>query len=269
MPFEINEETWHLKYVFADEQLENPVSATINEENGLIKIEIEREDVGKELQTKILGEVRHILRLDENLREFYLLLKNNQELNWIASMNAGRLLRSPTVFEDLIKTICTTNCSWGLTKSMVTNLVEKLGKKTKGGKFTFPTPEAMASVKPEFYRNEVRAGYRSEYLAELSEMVAAGEIDPESWLDSEIPTPELKKEMKRIKGVGNYAAENLLKLVGRYDGLALDSFLRSEFYEKHNQGMECEDKKIREFYSEFGKYRGLAIWFDMTKRWFE
>ena len=31
----------------------------------------------------------------------------------------------------------------------------------------------------------------------------------------------MKKEIKKIKGVGDYAAENLLKLLGRYDGLAL------------------------------------------------
>ena len=151
-------------------------------------------------------------------------------------MNVGRLLRSPTVFEDLVKTICTTNCSWGLTKNMVTNLVGKLGEETKDGKRTFPKPEAMAEMDEKFYREEIRAGYRSPYFAELAEAVASGKINPESWLNSELPTPELKKEMKKIKGVGDYAAENLLKLVGRYDGLALDSFLRSEFYKRHKKG---------------------------------
>ena len=73
--------------------------------------------------------------------------------------------------------------------------------------------------------------------------------------------------MKKIKGVGDYAAENLLKLVGRYDGLALDSWLRAQFYKKHNQENICEDKQIREFYEKFGSWRGLAIWCDMTERW--
>ena len=75
--------------------------------------------------------------------------------------------------------------------------------------------------------------------------------------------------MKRVKGVGDYAAENLLKLVGRYDGLALDSFLRSQFYKKHNREKVCADKKIEDFYKKFGNWRGLAIWCDMTERWFD
>jgi 3-methyladenine DNA glycosylase/8-oxoguanine DNA glycosylase len=126
----------------------------------------------------------------------------------------------------------------------------------------------MADQSPEFYRDEIRAGYRSPYFAELAEAVAAGKVNPESWLDTDLPTVELKKEMKKIKGVGDYAAENLLKLVGRYDGLALDSWLRAQFYKKHHNEKVCDDKKIVEFYSKFGTWRGLAIWCDMTERWF-
>ena len=127
----------------------------------------------------------------------------------------------------------------------------------------------MAEQTPEFYRDEIRAGYRSPYFFELAEKVASGKVNPESWLNSDLPTNELKKEMKKIKGVGDYAAENLLKLVGRYDGLALDSWLRAQFYKKHNNETVCEDKQITEFYSKFGTWRGLAIWCDMTERWFK
>jgi 3-methyladenine DNA glycosylase/8-oxoguanine DNA glycosylase len=127
----------------------------------------------------------------------------------------------------------------------------------------------MAKMTPDFYRNEIRAGYRSEYLAELAEKVASGKLDPEAWLTSDMPTGELKKEMKGVKGVGDYAAENLMKLVGRYDGLALDSWLRSQFYKKHNAGEVCEDKIINEFYEKYGDWRGLTIWCEMTERWLD
>ena len=72
--------------------------------------------------------------------------------------------------------------------------------------------------------------------------------------------------MKKVKGVGDYAAENLLKLVGRYDGLALDSWLRSQFYKKHNAEMFVMTKKSNH-YEHFGTWRGLAIWLDMSERW--
>jgi len=267
-PFESDKENRRLSYVFTDESSKNPVSAKIEETNGKLKIEIADEKINKNFEEKILRDARHILRLDDDLDEFYKLIKSEKRLAWIFKQNAGRLLRSPTVFEDLVKTICTTNCSWALTKKMVTNLTQKLGEKTKDGKFAFPTAEAMAGVSAEFYKNEIRAGYRSTYFAELAEKVASGEINPESWLDTDLPAKELKREMKQIKGVGDYAAENLLKLVGHYDGLALDSWLRSQFYKKHNDGQICTDKDIENFYEKFGSWRGLAVWCDVTERWF-
>ena len=268
LPFAIDETNWRLKYVFTDVGLTAPVVGEISESEGRIEIEIAVLKINRRAQEKILRDVRHILRLDEDLRDFYKYTRSEKSLAWIGKQNAGRLLRSPTVFEDLVKTICTTNCSWALTKKMTANLVEKLGEKTADGKNAFPTAERMAGVTADFYKNEIRAGYRAGYFAELAEKVASGKIDPESWLATDLPTKELKKEMKSIKGVGDYAAENLLKLVGRYDGLALDSWLRAQFYKKHNAGQICRDEQIEEHYEPFGDWRGLAIWCDMTERWF-
>lgn len=269
-PFELDERDGPLGYVFADGIADRPLAVVISPQKKRIRIRVlgtERPD--KRVREKIAAAGRRILRLDDDLSEFYQLARSTKELAWIARLKAGRLLRSPTVFEDLVKTICTTNCSWGLTKKMVSNLVESLGQPAAdGGGRAFPTPEAMASMDEKFYREEIRAGYRAPYFAELAEQVAAGKIDPEGWLDSPLPTAELKKEMKRIKGVGDYAAENLLKLVGRYDGLALDSWIRAGFYKKHNGDKKCGDREISRYYERFGAWRGLAIWCDMTERWF-
>ena len=265
-PFEIDETGWRLTYVFTGDESARPVTGTMSGEEGRVRVDLSDGEIDKE---RVLREVRHILRLDDDMSGFYKQIKKEKELAWISKMNAGRLLRSPTVFEDLVKTICTTNCSWSLTKKMVTNIVEKLGKSAGGEKYAFPTPEAMAGVSEDFYRNEIRAGYRSPYLVELAEAVASGKLDPEKWITPDLPTAELKKEMKAVKGVGDYAAENLMKLVGRYDGLALDSWLRSQFYKKHNGDEVCDDRQIRGHYEKHGDWRGLVIWCEMTERWFD
>lgn len=267
LPFELDEVDWVLSYVFTDPVGKSPTRANISADHGNIRVEIEDENISENFRKKLISEIRHILRLDDDLNGFYKITRKHRNLGWVGKVHAGRLVRSPTVFEDLVKTICTTNCSWGATQSMTKNLVEKLGVKCKSGGNSFPSAEVMANQSPDFYRQEIRAGYRSPYFVELSESVASGKIDPENWLNSELTTVELKKEMKSIKGVGDYAAENLLKLVGRYEGLALDSWLRARFYEKHNAGEVCDDKIIRRFYDEFGSWEGLAIWCDMTERW--
>jgi hypothetical protein len=75
--------------------------------------------------------------------------------------------------------------------------------------------------------------------------------------------------MKQVKGIGDYAAENLLKLIGRYDGLALDSWTRAKFFQVRNGGRKASDKKIARYYSRFREWRGLALWCDMTRDWLD
>ena len=125
-PFEIDEVNWRLSYVFSD----GPGKATpavISEDKERIRIDLANSTVDT---ATIERTARHLLRLDEDLAPFYAKLDGHAGLEWISQQAAGRMLRSATVFEDLVKTICTTNCSWGLTKIMVTNLVEKLGAKS-------------------------------------------------------------------------------------------------------------------------------------------
>ncbi|HLA95559.1 MAG TPA: hypothetical protein VK612_07550 [Pyrinomonadaceae bacterium] len=255
-----------LNYVFLDEKGKNAVAGSMRENGGSIVVELGNSKIG---QARIERDVKHLLRMDDDMSGFYDSVLKEDRFNWIAKIGAGRMLRSPTVFEDVVKTLCTTNCSWALTKKVVENLVEKLGKKATGGLKAFPTAAAMASVDEAFYRDEIRAGYRSPYFVELSNAVAAGKVEPENWLRSEKPTSELRKEIKGVKGFGDYAADNLLKLLGRYDGLALDSFLRGSFIKKHNRDRPCADKKILKHYAKFGEWKALAIWCDMTEHWFE
>jgi 3-methyladenine DNA glycosylase/8-oxoguanine DNA glycosylase len=267
LPFEWGDERSSLECVFHGVAASAAVQLSLghDKENIIITVETGGGKLNKKSQEKILKDVSHTLRFDDDLTDFYRMVKAEKELGWIAKHKAGRFMRSPTVFEDLVKTICTTNCNWSMTKLMTRNLVEKLGEKTAGGKSAFPTPEAMARKKEDFYTKHIKAGYRAGYLKELAKKVCDGKLDPESWLTSDLPTAELRKEMKAVKGVGDYAADNLLKLVGRYDGLALDSFLRGEFYKTHRAGEKCEDKEIEQHYERFGKWRGLVMWCDMTK----
>jgi 3-methyladenine DNA glycosylase/8-oxoguanine DNA glycosylase len=267
LPFRMDRERWELTRAL-DLDGAKPVTLSITATKRALRIKTSRR-LTQAAVKKIVNDVRHMLRLDDNMREFYQLLAQDVDFGWIPTQGAGRLLRSPTVFEDLVKMICTTNCSWALTQKMVTGLVENLGRESDGGHRTFPTPEAMALMPEKFYVNEVRSGYRASYLKELADRVAAGELDVEGWLHSPLSTAELIKEMRGVKGVGPYAAENLLKLLGRYDGLALDSWTRAKFFAVHNNGRKTTDKKIARYYSRFNEWRGLALWCDMTRDWLD
>ena len=267
LPFEFDRQKWKLVRVL-ERGSKPPVTVTLTGTKRSVKVTTDTV-LAKKDSEKVLSDVRHMLRLDENLEHFYSSTKDDTDFGWIAAQGAGRLLRSPTVFEDLVKMICTTNCSWALTEKMVTSFVEKVGRDTTDGRKSFPSAAALAEKPLSFFVNEVRAGYRAEYLKELVGRVASGELQVEAWLKSDLPTAELVKEIKGVKGVGNYAAENLLKLLGRYDGLALDSWTRAKFFQVRNNGRKTTDKRIARYYSRFNEWRGLALWCDVTRDWLE
>jgi N-glycosylase/DNA lyase len=266
-PFEFDLKNWRLTRTL-DAGHARPVTVVISGRKRAVVVNTKRK-LGARAAALVERDVRHMLRLDEDMSGFYRLVEADPDFAWITQQGAGRLLRSPTVFEDLVKTICTTNCNWSLTEKMVANLVLSLGREAEDGRRAFPTPEALAAEPVEFYRDRVRAGYRAPYLKELAERVATGALDVEGWLHSELPTVELKREMKRVKGVGDYAADNLLKLLGRYDGLALDSWVRAKFARTHGGGSITSDDQIARHYSHFNSWRGLALWCDMTRDWLD
>ncbi len=243
-----------------------PITVEVSSLTRGLKISTSRR-VGKQAAAAIERDVRHMFRLDDDLRKFYEAIATDTDFAWVAEEGAGRLLRSPTVFEDLVKMICTTNCSWALTKKMVSGLVNELGRKSADGRKSFPSAAAMAEKPELFFRDQIRSGYRAPYFAELAQRVASGSLNVEAWIATDLPFNDLIKEMKGVKGVGNYAAENLLKLIGRYDGLALDSWTRAQFASLRNHGRVASDKKISRFYARFNSWRGLVLWCDMTRDW--
>ena len=217
--------------------------------------------------SRISKHIVSMLRMEEPLDEFYTETQKNPRYRWISKKCAGRLLRCPTVFEDVVKMICTTNCSWALTEIMAGALVTKLGDRVHGDVYAFPTPEAIAACSESFLRKEIRCGYRAPYLLELSQKVAGGKLAVEEWRTSDAPTQELFERVRSVKGVGPYAAGNILKLLGRYDYLGLDSWCRGKFYELFKKGRKVKDSTIEKYYAQFGKWRGLFLWMDVTKDW--
>jgi 3-methyladenine DNA glycosylase/8-oxoguanine DNA glycosylase len=250
---------------------ERTVAVAVRERGGgCIEMELHR---GVRLaaahRRELVSRIRSCLRIDEDLSEFYAEARRYPSYRWIPKKGAGRLLRAPTVFEDVVKMLCTTNCSWALTEVMIGNLCAKLGEAVDSVGHAFPTPDALADVSEKFLRKEIRAGYRAPYLLEFARRVARKDIAPEAWRTSTAPTVELFEELQSVSGIGPYAAGNILKLLGRYDYLGIDSWCRARFCEQHANGRTVTDKRIERFYEPFGRWRGLFFWLDVTKHWYQ
>lgn len=225
---------------------------------------------------RLAAGVRHVLRLDADLSGFYEMAAEDPDLSW-AVTGAGRMVQSPTVFEDVVKTVCTTNCTWSATRRMVDAIVEHLGEAAPSapaeGPFgrAFPTPDRMAEAGEAFYRDVARAGYRGPYLIAIARSVAEGVLDLERFSRAsadELPDAEMEQELLALPGVGPYAAAHIMMTVGRYHRLILDSWTRPTYAQKVGR-KAVKDGAIERRFRRYGPFAGLAFWLFLTRDWVE
>jgi 3-methyladenine DNA glycosylase/8-oxoguanine DNA glycosylase len=228
--------------------------------------------------TSVLNQISraatHVLRLDHDLSDFYAVAASDADLAWVVG-GAGRMLRSPSVWEDVVKTVCTTNCSWSLTTTMVRALVTHLGTPAAGHADeplanTFPDAVTMAAQPERFYREVVRAGYRAPNFVRLANLVANGEVDLES-LGTEtragLPDDEVERRLLALPGVGPYAAAHIMMTLGRNSRPIFDSWTRPTYARLVGKRRIPTDAQIARRFRRFGPEAGLAFWLFVTRDW--
>jgi len=225
----------------------------------------------------LTSSVRRMLCLDDDLSAFYTRAAKDPALAWACS-GAGRMRRSATVFEDVVKTVCTTNCAWSATERMVRALVQHLGDPAPGAPpegpegRTFPSAARMAATSEGFYREVARTGYRGPRLRALAAAVAVGGLDLEALLTTsaaELPDDEAERRLLGLPGVGPYAAAHVMMLVGRHSRLVLDSWTRPKYARLIGKppGKLVPDRVIGRRFRAYGAHAGLAFWLFVTRDW--
>ena len=232
--------------------------------------------------------LERMLALDTDLTAFYELSATDPLLSW-APAGAGRIVRSQTVFEDVIRTICTTNCAFSATRRMITAAVEELGEPAESYRSAtddgcaqhhgeveptqaraFPTPERVARAGLEFFRERARAGYRSASIVDIARRVADGELDLEALRPTAVlaqSDDEARARLLELPGIGPYAAAHAMMLTGRYSQPILDSWSRPAYEDA--TGENADDRTIQRRFERFGPFAGLAFWLVATRSWIE
>jgi 3-methyladenine DNA glycosylase/8-oxoguanine DNA glycosylase len=151
----------------------------------------------------------------------------------------GRLLRSPTLWEDAAKTLFTTNCSWTLTERMCAGLCsERFSAPTPLGRHPFPPPARIAPLPPARLRAMVPVGYRAAALRALAAIFARdpllGGLEVGALDYSRALTTVLA-----LRGFGPYASAHLLLLANFCDAIPMDSavgsYVRQHFRTRNPQ----------------------------------
>lgn len=189
---------------------------------------------------------------DEGVKDFH-----RVDPRWKRS-GRGRLFRSPTLFEDIIKTVTSCNVAWTSTIRMNERLCEVFNP-------AFPTPEQLARRKPGTLRARTGVGYRDQRIVDLARLCARGEID-EQWFDDPNTTDdEIYEHLLELPGIGPYAASNILQLLGRYSRIPVDT--ESVRHGRVVLGMTGTsrqiEKMVREHFEPFVEHKFRSYWFEL------
>jgi 3-methyladenine DNA glycosylase/8-oxoguanine DNA glycosylase len=270
-PFSYDEKTKTLSYVL---RLSNGHVIELHFRDAAEGVSIETEKLDKAERREVADKVTWMFGLDMDFSLFYVASRLEPKLARAKKLAHGRVLRSPTLFEDVIKTILTTNTLWAATKNMTLKLVNELGETIASSgvaprrhadvaalKRAFPTPEAIAASSPDFLKEKIRVGYRAPAIHQLAVRIASGKFDLESLKTSELPTLELRRELLTISGVGPYAAANLLMILGRHDFIPIDSYALKMVSNEWYRGEPITAKEVEKRFEQWGEFKGLAFWF--------
>ena len=215
---------------------------------------------------EVVQKLRWMFLLDSDLSDFYALADHEPRLAHCRSKAYGRLLRSTTLFEDVVRVMMTTNIQWSGTKRLVGKLVEHFGTPLSQAttattvERAFPIPSAIAASDEVTLRG-LGLGYRAPYLLKLARGIASNEIDLEVFRDAQMATDPLRKELLKLPGIGPYAAATLLGILGRYDYIGVDSEAVSSVSRYFYGGQAVGEKEVYAIFGKWGKYKALAYWF--------
>jgi 3-methyladenine DNA glycosylase/8-oxoguanine DNA glycosylase len=259
-PFTLDEENNEFSYILALEN-QRVIELIFEEIAEGVSVEISG-PVDDTEEKEISDVVTWMLGLDQDFTEFYALVKGEPNLQNIEANAQGRILRSPTLYEDTIKTILTTNTAWSGTIRMVDVVVEQFGMSLPGSnsKKAFPDPAAIAATDEMTLREKTRLGYRSPYILNLSREIASGNLELESLKRTNLPVEEVRKILLSIKGVGSYAAANLLILLGYYNYLTIDSWALKMVSHEWYGGDPITPTEVEKAFEKWGEWKGLAYW---------
>ncbi|GAQ89794.1 hypothetical protein KFL_005630070 [Klebsormidium nitens] len=248
-------------------------------EPGVLSVEVGVGDMGKGDKDVIQAQVRRMLRL---LPEDSAAVAAFQNMHPGAkAAGFGRLFRSPTLWEDMVKTQLLCNCGWGRTLSMNRALCQLQAEKNGpplgcppelSHLGNFPTAAELQDFDPKALSKKCGLGYRATRLVSFAKGVATGVYDL-----GRLEGPgrfgsaaERLAAVRKMPGLGPFSAANVMQCLGEFEKVAADSETARHLREVHRKD-DCDASNLEEIvakvYLPYAPYQFLAYWFEIWQEY--
>ena len=182
-----------------------------------------------------------------------------EKLSFAAEKYRGIRILRQNDFETLVSFLISQNNNIPRIKNTIEKTCFSLGEKRvfDGTEYySFPLPERLMQADEAFYKS-AGYGYRGEYVKTVCEQIVKGKLDLASL--NLLSTAELKKELLKIKGVGEKVAD-CVSFFGyrRTDSFPVDTWIEKIYHEDFGGELKDRKKITRYFVDVFGNNSGYV-----------
>jgi N-glycosylase/DNA lyase len=223
-------------------------------------------DVHKGTKAAAAALAARILGLEWDLARFHTEIADEADLSWITEGGHGRMLRSATLFEDLVKALFTTNTTWDRRKQMNDELVKQFGANTRSCP-TFPHPSDIVGVDEHTLQDLIGCGYRARSVLAIAERALE---DPDNFLGESwtaLDPSAFQSLILGCRGIGPVSANYLCCVYGRCSGFAVDAYVRRRLRELWGGSHFATEKRLRQMQLRHRNRAPLILWLTITRHW--
>lgn len=237
-----------------------------------LRMTIEGSDLDDVLVRRFRDRMRVTLGLDRDMSAFHAMCKDHPTLHLLPRIGAGRSLRSVSMSENIIKSLCGTNVTWTQAVKMI-NRLGQLGPAVRHfvSLNAWPTPREILRAGERYLKEVCRVGYRAESILAFCEEVCSGAVDPEELTElarsNGTSSDDLVARLRSIRGIGPSSAHYLLSFLGRHDRLSIDSATVAHVARTHMNGRTPTHKQIEKIYEPYGQWKHLVWWYEHWLTW--
>jgi 3-methyladenine DNA glycosylase/8-oxoguanine DNA glycosylase len=218
--------------------------------------------LSKEEKMNLEEKIRWQLGVDENINEFYDIVKEDAILKLVVKNLYGmRVHASSNLFYTLALSIALQNAPIARSRNMLRLLTQRFGQPSIINDlniFAFPAASEIAKASINELL-ECKWGYRSKYLKNAANAVLEDDLRVNRL--KELHINDVIQLLCKIKGIGKYSAEIVaLDALRKYNTFPLDSWSSKIFSELYFGTDDVSVDVLNNLaHEKWGKYRGLAF----------
>ena len=223
------------------------------------------EKLSEEEERALFNTIARCLELNTDMSDFYSMAEHDQVLSQVKTDLYGmRRGHHQLLFHDIVRAITMQWASLERTKQMLRLLFQVYGRMISFDNHTISawfTARQIAQANLQDLLERCKLGFRAKYLKDIANLIHKGDLLSLERLE-EMSAEDAKRELMKLKGIGEYSAEIALPHMERFpiDTWSVKVFWKLFFANRTMPPLKNAMEEVRAYAKErWKRWRGYAF----------